>query len=131
MPNRLAYAGRKLTIEFAELRNGSIPGLEFLNSLDTRWQAQIHVLFQLLGDEGRISNREKFKRIEDTEFWEFKAFQVRMPCYYRSNALVVITHGFMKRSDRIRRGDLERARNIKSEYEAILDEGKNGGRREQ
>lgn len=131
MPSRLAYAGCKLTIEFAELRDGSIPGLEFLNSLDARWQAQMHVLFERLGDEGRISNREKFKRIEDTEFWEFKAFQVRMPCYYRSNARVVITHGFMKRSDRIRRGDLERARNIKSQYEAILNERQNRGGREQ
>jgi phage-related protein len=121
MPEGLAYAGRRLRIEFAILRDGSIPGLEFLVGLDARWQAQMHVLFQRLGDEGRISNTEKFKRIEGTEFFEFKAHQIRMPCYYRPDGRVVITHGFVKKGDRIRKGELERARNIKSAYEEILE----------
>jgi hypothetical protein len=82
----------------------------------------MQVLFKRLGDEGRISNREKFKPIENTEFWEFKSFQIRMPCYFRQDRRVVITHGFLKKGDNIRRGDLIRATNIKNEYEAILKE---------
>jgi hypothetical protein len=78
------------------------------------------VLYKRLGDEGRISNPEQFGPIEGTDFFEFKAFQVRMPCYFRPDKRVVITHGFLKKSDRIRRGDLDRARNIKEAYEKLL-----------
>lgn len=80
------------------------------------------VLFKRLGDEGRIGNEEKFKRIEGTGFFEFKAFQVRMPCYYTAGRRVVITHGFRKQADRIRRSELRRAENIRSEYERILQQ---------
>jgi len=100
--------------------DGTIPGLEFLRDQDAKWQAQIHVLFRRLGDEVRISNREKFKRIEGTDFWEFKAFQIRMPCYFRPDQRVVITHGFIKKDDKIRRSDLERAESIKRQHEALL-----------
>ena len=71
----IAYRGVKLRIEFAQLRTGSIPGREFLQAQEPRWQANMQVLFRRLGDEGRINNREKFKQIENTEFWEFKSFQ--------------------------------------------------------
>jgi hypothetical protein len=129
--DNVAYSGAKLTIEFAKLMDGTIPGLQFLREQDARHQAQIHVLFKRLGDEGKISNREKFKRIEGTEgLWEFKAFQIRMPCYFRSGQRVVITHGFLKKSDRIRRSDLARAESIKSQYEALLRHGTREERRQ-
>jgi hypothetical protein len=45
-----------------------------------------------------------------------------MPCYFRNDGRVVITHGFLKKDDKIRAGELARATNIKNEYEAILRE---------
>jgi hypothetical protein len=122
MLGNIAYRGARFKIEFAQLRDGTVPGMEFLKAQEPRWQANMQVLFKRLGDEGRISNREKFKPIENTEFWEFKAFQIRMPCYFRRDQRVVITHGFLKKDDKIRKGDLRRATNIKNEYEAILRE---------
>lgn len=94
MLGNIAYRGARFKIEFAQLRNGTVPGLEFLNAQEPRWRANMQVLFTRLGDEGRISNREKFKQLENTEFWEFKAFKIRMPCYFRHDKRVVITHGF-------------------------------------
>jgi phage-related protein len=128
MANKVAYSGLCLTIEFATLPNGTCPGQEFFSSLDERWQAQLIVQFKRLGDTGRISNREKFKRI-NTEFWEFKCFKIRMPCYYRSDRRVVITHGFAKKADNIPRGELLRAQSIKEKYEAILASKTNEGER--
>jgi hypothetical protein len=75
-------------------------------------------LFQMLGDQGEIWNREKFKKIEGTEFFEFKSFQIRMPCFFLPGNLVVITHGFRKKKDKAPAAEVKRARLIKSEDEA-------------
>ena len=40
-------------------------------------------LFNKMAEQGRIANREQFKRIEGTDkLWEFKSFKIRMPCYF-------------------------------------------------
>src|SRR5438309_2363344 len=98
MIQRIAYRGPKFTIEYAIRTDGSAPAQDFFNSLDTRWQARLVTLFIRLGDSGRISNTEQFNKFSD-EFFEFKAFQCRMPCYFRPDRRVVITHGFIKKKE--------------------------------
>lgn len=120
MPNNIVFRGRKLMIEFAELNNGTVPGRDFLREQPAQQRARLHVLFARLGDEGVIPNRELFKPIEKSGFFEFKRHQIRMPCYFREDKRVVITHGFIKKRDKISAGDLERAKHIKEEYEALL-----------
>jgi hypothetical protein len=72
-------------------------------------------LFNKIGEQGRIANKEQFKRIEGTEFFEFKNFQIRMPCFFLPGSLVVITHGFRKKGDRIPPSEIDRATRIKQE----------------
>lgn len=75
---------------------------------------------KLLGDTGRIRNPEQFGKFTDG-FFEFKAFQVRMPCYFRPDKRVVITHGFMKKKEGVApKQEIERAVQIKTEYEERL-----------
>jgi len=47
----------------------------FYDNLDKTDKAKINKLFEVLGDHGKISNKEKFKKIEGTDFFEFKNFQ--------------------------------------------------------
>lgn len=118
MARPVAHRGSARTIVYAVRTDGTSPGAEFVASLDLRDQAKLHVLFQKLADTGQISNKEKFKKIEGTEgFFEFKSFQIRMPCYFVAGGLVVITHGFRKKSDRIPPSEIERAKQIRSEDE--------------
>jgi|SRR5690348_7154710 Gp49-like protein DUF891 len=120
MCGNVAYRGLKLTIEYAIRSDGSTPGLEFFSQLQPQWQARIHHLYRILGDIGRIANDEQFKKFEPP-FFEFKAFQVRMPCYFRNDKRVVVTHGFIKkRKGAAPKQEAERAKSIKNEYEAAL-----------
>src|ERR1700686_4928207 len=113
----IAYRGVRFTIEYAIRRGGTVPALDFFNAIDTRWQARLLILFKLLGDTGLIRNPEHFGKFTDG-FFEFKAFQVRMPCYFRPDKRVVITHGFIKkREGTAPRSESERARSIRAEYE--------------
>lgn len=117
----IAYRGARFTIEFAIRADGAVPGLVFYSRTQPRWQGRLNTLFKLLGDTGRISNTEFFRKFADGGFFEFKAFQERMPCYFRPDARVVITHGFTKKKEGAApRQEVERARTIKSEYEGRL-----------
>lgn len=115
----VAYRGPRFTIEYARQTSGEYPALEFFDQLEQRWKARLVYLYKTLGDVGRIQNREMFRK-EDAEFWVFKAFQARLFCYFRSDQRVVITHGFGKKTDKIREQEFERAARIKREYEDYL-----------
>jgi hypothetical protein len=121
MGSNVAYPGSRFTIEYAVLKDGSVPGREFLAGQDSRWRAQLLRLYELMGDSGSIRNPEKFSKLEG-DFFEFKAYQIRMIFYFRRDRRVVITHGCIKKRDRINREELRRAARIKEEYEAMLNE---------
>lgn len=115
----IAYRGSLFTIEFAVRTDGSVPAHTFFTGLDARWQARFLVLFKNLGDMGRIRSREQFRKFSG-EFFEFKAFQNRMPCYYRPDRRVVITHGFIKKQDAAPKQEVDRAVTIKNEHDGRL-----------
>jgi len=83
MQRPLARGGPARTVVYAVIANGTSPGFSFYrDELNDREKAQMLRLFNKMGEQGRIANQEQFKRIEGTEFFEFKNFQVRMPCYF-------------------------------------------------
>jgi hypothetical protein len=109
-------------VEYAVVLNGSSPGLDFYNAQSLRDQAKLNKLFQWLGDHGWINNDQKFKPIEGTEFFEFKERQIRMPCFRRGN-LMVVTHGFIKKTGPMPPQEIVRARRIAAEDSARSNHG--------
>jgi hypothetical protein len=116
MQGPVFYPGHARVIEAAVLLDGSMPAKDFIDSLSDGDQAKLYALFRLLGDTGWIRNQEKFKKVEGTEFFEFKSFQVRMPCFFMGDRRVVVTHGFRKKKEKIPRGEIERAKRIREEH---------------
>lgn len=120
MVNNVAYRGQQFTIVYAIRNDDSIPARNFFDNLDRQWQARFLTLYTRLGDTGRITNIEQFSKFGD-DFWEFKAFRYRMPCYYREGRQLVITHGFIKKKEgRAPEQEIDRAEKIQSEYEEKL-----------
>lgn len=115
--SNIAYKGTIFQLEYAILKNGSMPAKDFIDSLDKSDKAKAFKLIEKMGDNGRIPNKLQFKKIEGTEFFEFKKFKVRIPCYFKRGGRLVLTHGFVKKSDRIDKSQIERAERIKQEYE--------------
>ena len=106
-------------MELSIRSDGSYPAKEYLGQLFKRskieWEKVIRPI-KRLADFGEISNSEHFKKIEGTDFGEFKSFQIRMPCFFLPGSRVVITHGFSKKEDRIRKPQLDRMKAIRDEY---------------
>jgi hypothetical protein len=123
MRSNVAYRGGRFTIVYAIRGDESIPALDFFDGLDRQWQARFLTLYTRLGDTGRINNTDQFSKFGD-DFWEFKAFRYRMPCYYREGRKVVITHGFIKKKEgRAPEQEKRRAEDIQAEYEEKLNLG--------
>lgn len=118
MARTVAYQGGKYRIEYARVNNGTSPGLDFFDGLSKIDQAKLSALFKMAG-EGNFHNKEKFGDLGDGLF-EFKSFQIRMPYSYRKRdrAVIVVTHGFIKKRDKTPKEEIARAKRILEEDQA-------------
>lgn len=99
-----------MTVEAAN-DQGTYPAWEFLKTLDLADQKKMQVMFDRMAATGSIANRERFKKIED-DLWEFKSHQIRMPCFFKPGRKLYVTHGFIKKQNKIPKEEIERARRI-------------------
>lgn len=119
-PDLILADGRR-RIVLARLLDGSSPGAGFYGGLGTVDQRSLKVIADVLAEKGVFANREKFKAIEGSEFFELKKHQIRMPCYWDEveRGKLVVTHGFIKKGDKIPPAEIERARRISKEYQEL------------
>jgi phage-related protein len=106
----------KRTVVWALASDGDCPAKDFYDSLEERDQAKVRNLFDMMAEQGFIKNREKFKPIEG-KLYEFKAFQIRLPCFFDRTNRVVVTHGFRKKKDDIPKSEIKRAQEILDNYD--------------
>jgi hypothetical protein len=101
LPTITVYQGCMRSIEMLVDHDGSCPTQDFLDELDAKDKRKLDVLFSLMGDKGRITNAEKFKKIEGSDgIFEFKSFQIRLLCFFARNSQVVICRAVRKKKDR-------------------------------
>ena len=117
MNELIAYRGKKFVIEYGICTNGSAPAKEFFDSLSERDQAKLMALFVRMGEEGVIRNEEKFKRVEGTECFAFKSFQIRMICRFQPGGRLILLCGLWKKKDRYPPTEIERAKRIFEEHQ--------------
>ena len=88
------YRGNWGAVALAVLEDGSCPAREFIESLSEGDLMKLLALLKRAADMGpiNINNREKFKKLEN-DLFEFKVFQIRIPCFYDGRS-IVLTHGF-------------------------------------
>ena len=93
--------------------------LNFLQSLDIKARAKI--LFNI--DKCRyVLDSELFKKLHDTEIWEFRTsyrgVSYRIMAFWDvdSNALVLTTHGFIKKTQKTPRQELLKAKEFRNNY---------------
>ena len=110
MHRRPEFEGRRFKIICLEMADGSCPAGEFLDALKASDRRKFDVLFERMGDHGQIFNKEKFKKIEDTEgLFEFKSYQLRIPCIFGEKKTVVLLFGLKKKSNKYKSKEIRRA----------------------
>ncbi len=113
-----AVHGGKIRIEAVVLDDGSCPAKEFLDQLGDVHAAKVKGLFDLfLCSYPRNLSDQKFKKIDETDLFEFKCFQIRMPCFFFPDGRILLTYGLKKKADNLRPRDIKKARDIKATFE--------------
>ena len=93
---------------------------EFLLSIDEK--ARLKILFNI--DKSKKFNDPKVFKKLDNDIWEFRTeyrkLQHRLLAFWdkrnNKNTLVICTHGFIKKTDKVPKGEIEKARQLMKLY---------------
>jgi len=113
----LYYSGYEAEIRVYVNQRGDALASNFINGLLDRDKKKIVRLLQEFGDRGEIRNVQKFK-LEEKPIYAFKAYQVRIPAFYLPGSprrTIVLTHGFLKKADKMPPQEFQRALQIYNE----------------
>jgi len=105
------YSGKRYTL-YAITENGECSLQNFISGLTVINQRKIVALLEHTAQNGTPTNLEKFKQLEKLDnisLFEFKAGQVRVLCTFDGQSIIVLTHGFIKKQQKTRRSEIDRA----------------------
>lgn len=111
----VAYEGKLRCVVWVIDTGGAYQGKEYFNDLDNRERAQFQVLFERLGEFGKITDPGKYRN-ENDGLWCFKTRSGHRLVSFHDERLVLITHGFFKRADRFTDDHRRRALVIRDNY---------------
>ena len=107
-------SGRRIKIAFMDAAR------EFVSSLPEK--AQKKITYNLLKVEGGEVNKEIFKKLENSEIWEFRTL-FNETCYRlfafwdtEIEALVVATHGIIKKTQKTPKSEIKKAEALRNKY---------------
>lgn len=110
MPLREVRRGQRFTLLVYVRDNGACPVAEYLDELPTRERKRIDGLLERAAEYGPPRNREQNAPLTGEDFFEFKAYQIRIFWRYASGRRIVLFHGFTKKSGRTPRRELTTGR---------------------
>lgn len=109
----------KFTVEYYKKQDGSCPTEEFMNSLDRKMRAKLLRLQFLLEQDGNKLTEPYSKHLEDGIF-ELRAQQgnniARTLYFFLVGQRIVITNGFIKKTQKTSKKELELAKKYRAEY---------------
>ncbi|MDE6311095.1 MAG: type II toxin-antitoxin system RelE/ParE family toxin [Muribaculaceae bacterium] len=93
---------------------------KFLDEVNPKAKAKIFYNINLVA--AGLINKELFKKIEGTDIWEFRTLfagiAYRLLSFFDTDeqALIITTHGFIKKTQKTPLKEIEKAKIIRTEY---------------
>ena len=108
-----------LTIEFYKKENNDCPVQDFLDSLDFKMQAKMYRIIALLKEHGTALRLPYSEFLADGIF-ELRAKQgsdiTRILYFFVVGNRAVLTHGFVKKTQKTPPGEIEKAKKFRDDY---------------
>lgn len=106
-------------IEFFECRDGSCPVAIFLDSLRNQARAKVVSFMDILTEKGIEMRRPYTAHLEDGIF-ELRCSQgesnIRCLFFFYYNKQIVVTNGFLKKTDKVPRKEIKLAKKYRAEW---------------
>ena len=86
------------------------------------FKAQQKIYYNIFKVEGGVMDKELFKKLENTEIWElrtlFNGICYRLFAFWDNEikALVMVTHGIVKKTQKTPQKEIEKAERMRLEY---------------
>lgn len=117
LATRVAYKGSQKTVEFLCDEEGMGEVRDFVDSLGKADRVKVDALVEMLAERGRISNVEKFKKLEETDgIFELKSFQIRLLGFWAPGNRFIVCRGVKKKRDKHNPADIEFAEKCKKKF---------------
>lgn len=111
------YQGEKFQVEFYFTEAGKMPAKECLEETALDVKVKLAALVKYMAEQGKIFDITKFREVDSKEkIYEFKPLRYRFFNFFYEGRKIIITNGYMKKSQKVSGKDLERAREIKRDY---------------
>lgn len=104
---------------FYETQSGHAPALEFLRSQSKPVRAEAGWLLEQLQKYGNGLGRPVVAYLEDGIYelrWQIERNEYRLLFFFSGRQIVVVTHGFFKKTRRVPKPEIERARELRAEW---------------
>ena len=85
-------------------------------------KAQQKIYYNIFKVEGGVMDKELFKKLDNSEIWElrtlFNGICYRLFAFWDNEikAMVVVTHGIIKKTQKKKKKEIEKAERIRQEY---------------
>jgi len=108
--------GKKITV-WEIVKNQTSEFRELVSKLSTKEKNVLLAKITTIADHGPLRNEEKFRH-EGEGIYAIKQNQIRVYCFFEQDRMVVLTHGFIKKSKKADPKQLSKAIKIREEYYA-------------
>ena len=108
------------TVKFYKTGDGYCPVQEFIEGLSGKAAQKVTWTLTLLEEMESLPSIYFKKLVNSDGIWEVRVSLgsniYRIFCFFTGNAVVILTHGLVKKTQKIPLGEIERAKSYKREY---------------
>ena len=108
------------TITFYKTSDGKCPIQDFLDSLPGKTAQKVTWVLKLIEDLDIVPSSYLKKLAGTEEIWECRitlgSNAYRIFCFFIGNSVVVLTHGFTKKSKKTQKAEIERAEAYRKDF---------------
>lgn len=110
----------QLKVEFFEKPDGTFPAEEFILAQDKKMKAKLYRMIELLEERG-YTLREPYSKMLDDGIFELRVKQgtdiSRILYFFVVGSKIVLTNGFVKKTQKTPEREIELAKKYRLEYE--------------
>ena len=111
------YQGYKFQVEFYFTKTGKMPAKDYFEKESLDIQVKLAALVKYIADNGRLFNITKFRKVDsEDKIFEFKPTSHRFFSFFFRGGKIIITNAYMKKTQKVNKRDLEKAKSIKKDY---------------
>lgn len=107
------------TIEFYRASNDKCPTEDFLDTIKENTLIKILATFKLVETLDNVPQKY-LKKITGTKLFEIRVeWQsniYRFPCFFQKNKIVIVTHGFQKKTQKLPTNEILKAKKYMEDY---------------